>query len=663
MQFRKTILISTIVLALAGQFSTSMAREPVDQGLIDAAMPMVEIVASGFFVTAPNINNLIVMNVRVYNHKDEQVLYVRSLGEPVELLAADLPDGEYRYELNTVFELDEFPAENGPYGNEAMSRNNGQFIIRNTEVVSPGVESMDESASLMDSVLESAVSLVAYSLSPLLSDANAQDGHFNNVWLDGSNPELVFNDHYAFNSTRDFSIKVTANNTETAGRWALYDEIGVASPATAVIIIDTVADSAIEKSFVVGNNGNLSWANMGMWFDRSEQQLAIGTTATPGDFTVRSFAPNIWFQDETDGSESILQLNNGTLRLFARPTTLGDLPYDEIIAIDTDAPSGSLVIEPSGLLTAVGGAAIGRGINTLGTIFAIGNPGSQRAQMEFVEESGSAYIEWGQFANKMQFEGPTGATTVEFDLSAPADSMVLSNSGNLGIGTNSPHADVHVLGADGDAKILVEELNFTAATRTLFQLKNKGNTKFGVRNTEAGVEWAFANPGTGFRLSRQGSGVVEMEIFNNGNVTIAGSLTENSDVNAKTAITDVNPEKILSLVTELPLSQWEYKDARGETHIGPMAQDFYAAFGLGASETGISTIDTAGVALVAIQALANSDKLLREENRLLRHAVERLQSENQALVASQQEQFADLKAMVIDLQMHAQSQSLLTSLR
>jgi len=32
----------------------------------------------------------------------------------------------------------------------------------------------------------------------------------------------------------------------------------------------------------------------------------------------------------------------------------------------------------------------------------------------------------------------------------------------------------------------------------------------------------------------------------------------------------------------LPVSKWEYKDALGESHIGPMAQDFYAAFGLGA---------------------------------------------------------------------------------
>ena len=34
-----------------------------------------------------------------------------------------------------------------------------------------------------------------------------------------------------------------------------------------------------------------------------------------------------------------------------------------------------------------------------------------------------------------------------------------------------------------------------------------------------------------------------------------------------------------------------------------MAQDFFAAFGLGASDKTISTVDSQGVALLAIQAL------------------------------------------------------------
>jgi hypothetical protein len=45
-------------------------------------------------------------------------------------------------------------------------------------------------------------------------------------------------------------------------------------------------------------------------------------------------------------------------------------------------------------------------------------------------------------------------------------------------------------------------------------------------------------------------------------------------------------------------------EADGFRHIGPVAQDFYAAFGLnGGDDKHISTVDEGGVALAAIQGL------------------------------------------------------------
>ena len=55
-------------------------------------------------------------------------------------------------------------------------------------------------------------------------------------------------------------------------------------------------------------------------------------------------------------------------------------------------------------------------------------------------------------------------------------------------------------------------------------------------------------------------------------------------------------------MTQLPITEWNFKgyDLR---HIGPMAQDFHAAFRLGGSETSIDSGDLDGVALAAIQGL------------------------------------------------------------
>ena len=59
----------------------------------------------------------------------------------------------------------------------------------------------------------------------------------------------------------------------------------------------------------------------------------------------------------------------------------------------------------------------------------------------------------------------------------------------------------------------------------------------------------------------------------------------------------------------LPMTGWNYISQDDKIrHIGPMAQDFYAAFGLGHTDKGIATIDADGVSLAAIQGLNNKLK-------------------------------------------------------
>jgi hypothetical protein len=75
-----------------------------------------------------------------------------------------------------------------------------------------------------------------------------------------------------------------------------------------------------------------------------------------------------------------------------------------------------------------------------------------------------------------------------------------------------------------------------------------------------------------------------------------------SDRNVKEGFEAVDAQAILAQVRTLPIDRWSYK---GEPvrHLGPMAQDFAAAFGLGADDRHIFTLDAAGVALAAIQGL------------------------------------------------------------
>jgi len=73
----------------------------------------------------------------------------------------------------------------------------------------------------------------------------------------------------------------------------------------------------------------------------------------------------------------------------------------------------------------------------------------------------------------------------------------------------------------------------------------------------------------------------------------------------KENFTDVNSDDVLAKINALNIQQWNYKvEDSTITHIGPVAQDFYAAFHLGGSDKSISMIDPAGVALIGIQALS-----------------------------------------------------------
>ena len=83
-----------------------------------------------------------------------------------------------------------------------------------------------------------------------------------------------------------------------------------------------------------------------------------------------------------------------------------------------------------------------------------------------------------------------------------------------------------------------------------------------------------------------------------------GSWTCSSDRNLKDNFVSIDPRSVLDHVVQMPISQWSMKaDSAGHKHIGPMAQDFYAAFGLGDTDKYIAQGDAQGVALASIQGL------------------------------------------------------------
>ena len=107
----------------------------------------------------------------------------------------------------------------------------------------------------------------------------------------------------------------------------------------------------------------------------------------------------------------------------------------------------------------------------------------------------------------------------------------------------------------------------------------------------------------------------------NGNgayLTQGGNWTNTCDANKKENFSPLNRPELLQKISSLTIQRWKYKGTE-EYHIGPAAQEFYAAFNVGVDDKGISTVDPSGIALAAIQELI-------KENEALKQRIEKLEA-------------------------------------
>ena len=108
-------------------------------------------------------------------------------------------------------------------------------------------------------------------------------------------------------------------------------------------------------------------------------------------------------------------------------------------------------------------------------------------------------------------------------------------------------------------------------------------------------------------------------ILQNGALFSGGS----SSRDIKEAIVPAAIDDVLRRLSALPISTWSYKEAGEPTrHIGPMAQDFAAAFGVGRSDRYINSIDAIGVTMAAVQALETRVRELSAEVAALKKRLE-----------------------------------------
>jgi hypothetical protein len=104
----------------------------------------------------------------------------------------------------------------------------------------------------------------------------------------------------------------------------------------------------------------------------------------------------------------------------------------------------------------------------------------------------------------------------------------------------------------------------------------------------------------GYRLFSNSAATIGVSLAPSGNAWAAVS-----DRDRKRDIQPLDGRDILDKLAAVPISAWRYdfEPTDATPHIGPMAQDFKAAFYPGRDDKTISTMEFDGVALAAIQGL------------------------------------------------------------
>jgi hypothetical protein len=308
------------------------------------------------------------------------------------------------------------------------------------------------------------------------------------------------------------------------------------------------------------------------------------------DTSTGSFPSNDWQLTANDSA------SGGANKFSIEDITGSKVPF----TITAGAATNSIFVDSTGRL----------GLRTSTPVLDIhiSTSNTPALRLEQTNAGGFTAQTWDIAGNEANFfvRDVTGGSRLPFRIrpGAPTSSIDINASGNVGVGTASPSEALNVSGSDGDTTIRVDETNGTASARELVHLENNGGVQLNTVDSSTGATWGTNNISGNYRIAKTGAGVFAFELQGSGALTIAGALTQNSNRDAKTNIIDVNPETILSKVADLPISTWTYKaDESKATHLGPMAQDFAAAFGLGQDNLHIAPADMAGVSLAAVQAL------------------------------------------------------------
>ena len=259
---------------------------------------------------------------------------------------------------------------------------------------------------------------------------------------------------------------------------------------------------------------------------------------------------------------------------------------------------------------------VGIGTTVPGKPLQIGDAGISNSEgmMRFASRSGtgpsSRYWDIGVPEGDQDTSGKYYSFVIDDPTSGGDPEMTIRwDSGNVGIGIASPAAKLDVNGH-------------------YLRVVGGGNEQAYIGGDGAGGDIEIGSRNAAINTV----GFWNSASFQHMNV-VALSFNPTSDRNAKENFETVDSREVLEKVAAMPISRWNFIGDEETPHIGPMAQDFHAAFGTGTDDKHIATVDADGVALAAIQGL--NEKLEEKESVIaeLRNETSALRKKNEAMEA------------------------------
>jgi hypothetical protein len=171
----------------------------------------------------------------------------------------------------------------------------------------------------------------------------------------------------------------------------------------------------------------------------------------------------------------------------------------------------------------------------------------------------------------------------EFNIADGYAATIPGGAGNTAGGDYSFAAGYNADAADTGSFVWADSIGyqFSSSAANEFSVRATGGVRF-VSSVDAS-----GNPKAGVSLAAGG-----------------GSWSSLSDRDSKENVVAVDARQVLDHLAQLPIATWNYKSQEPSLrHIGPMAQDFFTAFGVGEDQRHITGVDADGVALAAVQGL------------------------------------------------------------